>query len=240
MNNWRKVDDYPRINGTTPSEWAWEFLRRNPGYIKDWETFRSSIGKYADRYSTLTPKEMSAFLRDASYQHVHETGIPTPLAYYFGRKWGLMRIVDPETPYERLTHTWINTAGSLLYPGPWFNFNDPFYVTVAIDMRLPLDAQAASMRAHCIAIQNEMIQAGEVQPMKEKRKNFRQYAMFLRVLDGHAASAHLSELAKVLLPSVRNTAASDYSGNRRIRYYFDAATALSRDGYHRLLRTSEK
>ena len=33
--NWRSPDDYAYLNELTGQELAWEFLRRNPEYIRD-------------------------------------------------------------------------------------------------------------------------------------------------------------------------------------------------------------
>jgi hypothetical protein len=33
--NWRSPDDYAHLNELTAPELAWEFLRRNPEYIRD-------------------------------------------------------------------------------------------------------------------------------------------------------------------------------------------------------------
>lgn len=37
MPNWRYPDEYPSPKKLTHREWAWEFLRRNPDYRKEWE-----------------------------------------------------------------------------------------------------------------------------------------------------------------------------------------------------------
>lgn len=35
--DWRNKKDYDYMDNHTPDLWAWEFLRRNPDYINDWE-----------------------------------------------------------------------------------------------------------------------------------------------------------------------------------------------------------
>jgi len=37
MRNWRNPKDYEFTKNLTRDGWTWEFLRRNPKYIKDWE-----------------------------------------------------------------------------------------------------------------------------------------------------------------------------------------------------------
>ena len=37
MPDWRNEDDYERTKTLSAEGWAWEFLRRNPEYRKDYE-----------------------------------------------------------------------------------------------------------------------------------------------------------------------------------------------------------
>ena len=101
--NWRNADEYPRVYDTAPNAWAWEFLRRNPTYIKDWVTFRDRIGEYAARYPDLADEESANFLADYRYQHVDVIGsleagnyhkTTTHLMNWYGRKWGLLCMAD--------------------------------------------------------------------------------------------------------------------------------------------------
>jgi len=38
--DWKNPKDYESMNKLGPNQWAWEFLRRNPEYIKDWGNFK--------------------------------------------------------------------------------------------------------------------------------------------------------------------------------------------------------
>ena len=40
-SRWRSADAYRRIERLSPSDIAWEFLRRNPDYIRDYDQFLS-------------------------------------------------------------------------------------------------------------------------------------------------------------------------------------------------------
>jgi len=54
VKDWRNEDDYAYMDNHTPELWAWEFLRRNPDYIKDWET---TFSQYVDdRKKNYIPK----------------------------------------------------------------------------------------------------------------------------------------------------------------------------------------
>jgi hypothetical protein len=39
MPNWRNPHDYDFTQTLTAAQWAWEFLRRNPEYQREWRAF---------------------------------------------------------------------------------------------------------------------------------------------------------------------------------------------------------
>ena len=41
--DWRNEDAYPPVENTSVEQWAWEFLRRNPAYIHDWNRYISDF-----------------------------------------------------------------------------------------------------------------------------------------------------------------------------------------------------
>ena len=45
--NWRSPDDYAYLNELTPPELAWEFLRRNPEYVRDYRKLLPLMGTEA-------------------------------------------------------------------------------------------------------------------------------------------------------------------------------------------------
>ena len=61
MPDWRKPDNYPSPDDLNNEEWAWEFLRRNPTYRKEWENLRRAPppekdkgGGYARAFNKFT------------------------------------------------------------------------------------------------------------------------------------------------------------------------------------------
>ncbi len=247
--NWRNADEYPRVDNTSPCIWAWEFLRRNPDYIEDWTTFKASIGEYADRYPNLAKEEMAKFLIDRRYQHVVETGsaltgdyrkTTTSLMNWHGRKWGLMQIADPDAPYDQRTHRWIDAAGLLTFPHEGFDFDDPRYMAVAIDLTLPLEDQLDQVRSHYKIHRDARTRTGQIEPVEKKRERFTLYRKYLRVLDGFVAGADRAELAATLLPHADNATDTGSGASKNIDNYRTAAEKLSSEGYRALPLIPEK
>jgi hypothetical protein len=56
--NWRNLEDYDSLDDLTPSQRAWEFLRRNPEYIKSWESYLECVSTPIEDNNTFyTPPE---------------------------------------------------------------------------------------------------------------------------------------------------------------------------------------
>ena len=53
MPDWRNSKDYEYTKDLTPSEWAWEFLRRNPEFLDDCEAL-------AEAHKNGSPEEWAA------------------------------------------------------------------------------------------------------------------------------------------------------------------------------------
>ncbi|WP_211904832.1 transcriptional regulator domain-containing protein [Ralstonia syzygii] len=250
--NWRNADDYPRPDDASPAEWAWEFLRRNPEYIDDWKVFKESIGEYADRYPNLSGQEMARFLMDKRYQHVTETGtlsreellagakgtyckVETPLANWYGSKWGMRQIADPSTTYDRRTHSWIVTASTLKFPLAGFDFDDPRYMSVAIDLTRPLKAQLQQLEIHYKNQRKQRADAGLIEMSSDHRGRFDKYRGYLRALDANAEGADDADVASVLLPHIQNTEATDRLGSRNSENWLERGREMSSGGYRGLL-----
>ncbi|OXJ00036.1 MULTISPECIES: transcriptional regulator domain-containing protein [Burkholderia] len=246
--NWRNADEYPSVETTSPRVWAWEFLRRNPKYTQDWAEFRSKIGEYADRYANLSPQEKASFLVDKRYQHVEEirspTGqhrkIETPLANWYGRKWGLAQIADPGTDHNQLTHRWIDMAGVLVFPNDGFDFADPRYMAIAIDLSRSLDDQLDQVREHYKIESEKRIQTGLIESFEKKRRRFESYRDYLRVLDGYESGTKRGELAAVLLPHIENSKGNGWLASKSVDNWRKEAEQLSMQGYRALLLIPER
>jgi hypothetical protein len=66
--DWRKKENYPSIKNTSPSQWAWEFLRRNNEYAADWQRYASLAKQMADPHPE-TADYMRWFLTQDKASH---------------------------------------------------------------------------------------------------------------------------------------------------------------------------
>jgi hypothetical protein len=82
MDDWRSAEDYQKYVNLTKEQCAWEFLRRNPVYIRTWEQcYQASI-----RHNRAKPK-------------LSETGV-------WAYRWHLKRLYDPKSSCFDIKPIW--------------------------------------------------------------------------------------------------------------------------------------
>lgn len=62
--DWRNEKDYQYMDKHTPELWAWEFMRRNTKYIKDW---KSTLSAYRDRKKEEIPRIQAVLRNEEKY-----------------------------------------------------------------------------------------------------------------------------------------------------------------------------
>lgn len=120
MKNWRNAEEYEYTKSLSVLQWAWEFLRRNHLYIKDWTEFNniethleSTYGPWKDfpalwradkRFYILDPPIKKGEDLETYKQRVekmHSEGrckkvTSTPFFSAYAKKWGLEYPIDPD------------------------------------------------------------------------------------------------------------------------------------------------
>ena len=102
--DWRNEKNYDYMDNHTPELWAWEFLRRNPYYRKDWED------------TLLEVRQRKFYLSKTKNYH------PQTLAFKNARdKWGLLLpvIINPDIDKPETEYPY-----SLFFTGHYFYEKD--------------------------------------------------------------------------------------------------------------------
>jgi hypothetical protein len=87
MQDWRNPADYDYLleDAMTPERWAWEFLRRNPDYRREWDQL-------------LANGEANRIMRkEGLLRKSPDLYIPAPES----KKWELMAYDNPKIPYPK-------------------------------------------------------------------------------------------------------------------------------------------
>lgn len=128
--NWDNPDDYNYLKRLSKKGWAWEILRRNPNYKKDYARYikkeealtakyKDTVGSKKDNLSWLS----DAFIFDPPLLphenlqkwvlRVNEKGKRYSLSEWHAKKWNLYRMYNPDSIYSRKIRFIIKKS-------PWF------------------------------------------------------------------------------------------------------------------------
>jgi len=196
--NWREPRDYDSLNDMDLSQWAWEFLKRNPRYIKSWERLTSKLTEKQKREAPcfwLCGKPVSPELLDAS-----QWGLP----------YGYLN-PDPTIEYRNIPfiplggkiHVELisgNPKGLTVLGLPDYETGD---ATFGFNFNQPIIPQIEAAKKELLKLQRESKEKG-----KEVRKTFKprrdEWILLLRILDATAAGVKDKEIASVLFPDERS------------------------------------
>lgn len=195
MPDWRKKSDYNFPKKFPNYRWAWEFLRRNPEYRKDWTDAISRITAREGEFINFPRIEESAgsmtAVRQADPAHP-DFCIPIRAKH----RWGLLSgLLNPNTDEprrlgftglglivifaEEMRHR-VSPAGLRF---PW----------AAFDLALPLKPQIEAVRA---ALQEEQ-KLSEFKP-RIVRHHSKMWPHYLRLLDADLDGREPRQIADVL------------------------------------------
>jgi hypothetical protein len=248
--------------GMTRERWAWEFLRRNADYQREWEQLLASGA--ADEI--IAQEEIT---RDHPHLYIYSQ---PPLE---SQRWGLVVYCNPRTPQPRSLcfprsfgriilgtllkhfqrkseppdHTVIKRSirGGLLE-----NFRRDTAVTrhdlrsqsypltlteeqaaVIFDLSQPLDPQLKAVGVSLRKYQEHYIEKREI-TKTVTRHHVNNWVRYLRALDAQATGASLDAIAEVLLPQHSNTY-PEYMGRKRAVDTLQQARTLVDGGYRKIL-----
>ncbi len=96
-------DEYSFLDSASPEVWAWEFLRRNPEYKKDWdryvtylhckETYKSNLQEISEKTKKIYAEKIK--------EGVNYLSPPKGEIELLANKWNLNWLYDPSKSYEQ-------------------------------------------------------------------------------------------------------------------------------------------
>jgi hypothetical protein len=226
LADWRDASAYPGELADLPwmSEWAWEFLRRNPEYQAGFDQMLRSVAN-ADR----GPGNALCDRFHVQPAPPDPRG-PWPAWAVFSDAWTADSV--PPWAVDLVADDW---AGERARHG-----RDLDRVAFVFDLRWPLETQLERVRLELLDAR-EQRRAGplsDVFPLEPKRPrkvpHGGELARYLRILDAAAAGVTLADMVPVLLPTDANPA-PDYPAAKKLRGNLKAARALCGGGYFELL-----
>jgi hypothetical protein len=253
---WRAGTGYPDPRLTSMSQWAWEFLRRNPGYRADWHRYvkrcsmlRAKYGAetigdreptafafmvHADRVATVyePPRRRKeserAWLRRVGHGHCVHWGS------WLCRKWGLLRHT-PQDPTSRTFSEWWASSSALVWEVNSITSERPraerTQLAYAFDLTRPLRPQVVQVERMLRERQKILINSGSLDRgvAHGRAQSGKIYQRYLRVLDALEDGVKAPGIAEALFPTE-----DTLSRTRKVHAMIVTATQL-RDSGFRLL-----
>lgn len=225
MNNqnwrpdWHDVSQY-NFENALPVQYAWEFLRRNPAYLQD---FESLVTLFNQKDGICNP-------RAERYEDAVE------MLYKFYEKYHLTEDVFPPSPED--SHT-----PDLSFKAGWsptyvqydqhlelenqeqsaLNSRSSEELVVRLDLRIPVGALLRQVEA--------LIKEKAVKYQQSKRMRVTNFKNYLRLLDAEFSGASTREMAGAIYPEKVNIF-PEYLGNASVRDALGAAKRLRDEKYY--------
>ncbi len=243
--DWRDPDAYRFTQDLNGAQWAWEFMRRNPEYQKDWGWFITTWQALENDYGAPPDRDFSRWKRDPRAWRDDkelldiEPGAPhldsTPLMIecWMGAKWGFARFpLDPELDSASLSSPplWRQSEPEVIEQHTEV-VNDHL-LALAFDLSLPLKAQLETARVHLASEQHRRLTNGQIQ-MQSIASCCVWWTLLLRLLDGSSQDAGQDDIRATLF---RGTADALTEFSRALR----EANNFLHSGYLRILDLPEK
>ena len=211
------ADDYAYCAVLTRDQWAWEFLRRNPDYQRDYRAFIAVWRALEADYGAPPQRDFQRWKQDPrAYGPLPgEAGLAAPdgelctvdddrvlLECWMGAKWGFYKFpLDPERsapgPDEL---SWRPP------PKPDVPAEPPYRLDLTFDLSMPLPPQLEAAKFRLVSRAAELRRQGHAVPKAVANQRARWTAM-LRLLDG--VEADDADSAK-LLNEARRLVAGGY------------------------------
>jgi len=214
--DWRDPESYNELLGPYLTSYtAWEFLRRNPDYQKDFDVFDAEWrGKWFDD----DPERFEE------------------CCALFEAKWGLLHPVNTngdEFSGEQFLSPEFHSPDRFKPVGPGCRVDGPL-VLMPFDLSKSLAWLEFQFAYDVRRLIREGVEQGTVIPRTKRKLDPRLYVEQLRILDAMAAGANVQEIGDVLEPNAANTP-DERQRDKRIKAAHAAALKMQGGGYRALI-----
>jgi len=230
--DWRIKDDYKYVSSSSLSEiefYAWQFLRRNPEYQRDYE---KELAKYYERERNTPPDERGFGLF---------WGL-LPEDPNIAAKWGLQALINPnenspfilfDRKYGRLI-LGKNYRTLIGYPEEYESVSESMVpdnkVAIVFEMRLAITPQIKFAKKKLIEFQKEIKKTTSIKIKRFIKPRVSLWRDFLRVYDAYTEGIKRKEIASIIFPKDKNIY-PNYNASKKVASYKKKADKLINGGY---------
>ncbi len=240
LPNWRKAQQYPELATTSPIQWAWEFLRRNPEYQRLWSEL---IEPWADQYGDCN---FDTAIKEIGCEALSK----------FEKIFGIDLALPPLPPFHAdakflffaegpcvITHNHpelyrktTECEGTVYEAVMQINSKD---ILVKFDLAgEPIERQIERAKKH-LKEQVAYLKKSGCLAVRAKRPRYDQFAKYLRVLDARLSGATMREIESFIYKKRKNDA-QNYILDGTIRDDIKAAEILRDKDFRYLVLSAKK
>ncbi len=223
--DWTKPEDYAYTRSLTRHQWAWEFLRRNPEYRKDWNSLQERIASAVD----------------SSAEQDQGQSVPD-VNMGLAAKWDLYALADPNIPAHEMRNRphFRYTADVSIMTGDTPQAQDrdgvlwvhwPYSLALRFNVLIPVEPQLEVARKILLHWRRKVRADSRVRRMQGKPQPAK-FPLYVRLLDARLAG--LSEL-KIGLALFKTS----FDPRTKAHDAVKAARRMASSGYRDLLLTPD-
>lgn len=210
IRDWCQSDAYTAMKNFTGARWAWEFLRRNCDYQREWFAFDTVWRQLEAAYGRPPDRDFCAWKADPrAWVHADDCpegdcridGEKVLIECALGARWGFYKFPpDPrdDDPVGDDRLAWREVASPVRQLGAadaaWCESSS--HLALGFDLSLPLREQMEQAKRTLQAEQRRRQRAGLVAPVSA-RARAADWVVMLRLLDAEAGNASASELTSI-------------------------------------------
>lgn len=225
LPDWKDASLYPDAVSTQSTQWAWEFLRRNPKYYNLHEAL---VADFKEQPQLL--ERASLLVGRRHLDGTFEVPCPSPelqplcaVLMAFHSLFGLINFPPcpatrrPEIRFEPIRIMRVPEGAASAATNDLLIFKNQ--LLCIFELEQPLKNQIKY-------IEGILEAAKKAQRIQDFRMRTNKYKNYLRILDADAQKIPNDEIAAVIFPHIKNSYADGYAGRKRVLESLDSAMEL--------------
>ena len=236
MNNWLAAETYAYTGTLSASQWAWEFLRRNPEYGDDYAWFIRNWNILEQAYGKPPHRDFPAWKADPRASRINALGESLLIECWMGEKWGFYKFpLDPARPApipatELLWREPSQEAVLLSDDNIGTYLDSEPRVAFGFDLSLPMKAQVETTQRMLLVLQRQRAKSNPAF-LRTVRTLHPHWTLCLRALDAASQDASCEEVGRVLTAEGNDVSPDSLLAEAR---------SLMESGYRSILRIPDK
>lgn len=202
--DWREAGDYVALAELDAAQWAWEFLRRNPDYQRDYAWFMTTWQALEADYGKPPQRDFHRWRQDARAWHdAKGTGQGDEallIECWMAERWGLSRFpLDPARSALQLDDrpAWHAPPPAVQVIEPGLEETDHYHVDLRFDSRVALTDQLEAARRLLLARQHRLRREGILEPASAA-PGPTLWTLYLRLLDAESVGVSPADAMTIL------------------------------------------